>query len=176
VSLHEKSKTEDIGGHYWLGTMDAPILKIVPCKEASQDWVTRALLLVAALGIPAVYLLQGGGIQIFESGDWVFVLALPACALFLALDQTTLDERRIAHMIGFGGYGITYGSVAWADVVYVELRSTNRGRILKLVITATSGVQLAFSVPSSGDGSSRFREIDKYFNKRAMLNTETARS
>ena len=149
--------------------MDALTLKLVPCREASQDLATRVLLLVAGLGIPTIYLLLGGGMQVIESGDWLFVLLLPACALFLAFGYTKLDEHRIAHMIGFGDYGITYGRVAWADVIHVELRSSNRGRILKLVITEASGRQSAFSAPSSGAGSSRFREIEKYFNKRTVV-------
>jgi hypothetical protein len=148
--------------------MNDPIFKITACKEASFDWFIRVLLLGSALSIPSLYVHMGGGSQVFESGDWLFVMALPACALYLALNYIALDERRIAHVIGFCGYGIHYGEIAWDDVALVELRSSNGGRNLKLAVTASTGRHAVFMVPSNSKGASKFREIVKYFDERSL--------
>ena len=148
--------------------MSNPIFKITACREACFDWFTRVLLLGAALTIPGMYVFMGGGSQVFESGDWLFVMVIPACAMYLALNSISLDERCINHVIGFGGYGIRYGKIAWDDVVLVELRSSNSGRNLKLVVTASTGRQAAFMVPNNSEGASKFHEIVKHFDERSF--------
>lgn len=146
--------------------MYSPSLNLKPHEEASLDWPTRVLLGITTVGIPSTYFLRGGGIRVFESGDWLFILALPACAMFFALNRVAWNDRRITHVFGvWAGVGFSYGTVKWSDVISAEVGWANRGRSQKLILTTLQGRRVAFSVPSNSSGAIQFRRIADYFSK-----------